>query len=103
MWISSWASRPKRRQTEMKNIDVQYLIHTAGNLGRKVSDFEARTYLGAKVLLLKDPSNEVAQKVVEEFSRFLVDGEWPMHQGGRSFAPFVLPHFETAEELQAHR
>jgi len=87
----------------MKNLDIEYLIHTAANLDRKISDFEARTYLGAKELLLKDPSNEIAEKVVAEFSQFLITGVWPMHQGSRSFAPFVLPHFETAEELQAHR
>ncbi len=84
----------------MKNLDIEYLISISKNRGRNVSRFEARTYLGAKEVLAKDPKNEIAEKVVEEFVTFTNTGSWPMHQGGRSFAPFALGLIETDEERQ---
>jgi len=87
----------------MKNLDIEYLVNISENRGRNVSRFEARTYLGAKEILAKDPKNEIAEKVVEEFVAFINTGLWPMHQGGRSFAPFALGLIQTEEELQAHQ
>jgi hypothetical protein len=82
----------------MTEANVKQLIKDAELRGREVSRFDAKAYLGAREALVKDPKNEIAEKVVEEFVKFIATGEWPLHQGGRSFAPFILPEFQTEEE-----
>jgi hypothetical protein len=80
----------------MTNAQVAKIISDAASRGIEVSEDEVCTFLGAKELLLKEPNNKVARQVVEESTKHFRTGEKPT-----SFARFVLPIFETDEEIVA--
>lgn len=78
----------------MTNADVVHVIGQAAARGIKIADYEATTFLGAKELLEKEPNNANALIAVRTYTQFLETGIKPV-----SFSEFMLPEFETDEEI----
>jgi hypothetical protein len=77
----------------MTEVQIQDLMKSAAMRGHAFSHYQAAVYLSARELLARDPSNQVAQTVVEDFSRYLIDGT-----AITSFDQFLLPIPETDED-----
>jgi hypothetical protein len=80
----------------MTQAQVDKVIADAAKRGIEVSQLDATTFLGARELLAKDPENKLAREVVEESMQQFTTGKEPT-----GFARFILPIFETDEELAA--
>jgi len=78
----------------MTNAQVQKVIRDATKRGIKVDEHDASTFLGAREMLAADPKNRIAREVVEEYTEEFTSGKQ-----STSFARFLLPVFETTEQL----
>jgi hypothetical protein len=82
----------------MTNADVEdVILGSKKAYGTTLSVYEAKVYLGARELLLKEPENPIALEVVEAYVRHIKTGERLT-----SFSEFVLPIPYTDEEISAH-
>jgi hypothetical protein len=77
----------------MTGAQVQELMKNSATGGHALTHYQALVFLQSREILARDPSDETAQSVVEDFSRYIIDGT-PI----TSFAQFLLPLPETDED-----
>ncbi len=80
----------------MTNAEVERVISSARERGVTADSYAAKTFLGAREVLERDPDNRDARTTLSNYSLFLSGGPRP-----KSFSEFFLPIFETDEEIEA--
>ncbi|MFZ0820033.1 MAG: hypothetical protein WAM91_08175 [Candidatus Acidiferrales bacterium] len=80
----------------MTNADVEQMIAIFSARGRQIDRYDAGIFLKAKELFSREPQNEDAKIVIENYMHFLATGEHRVHM-----SEFFVGEPETDEELAA--